>query len=99
MFRNNSSSGYSPKISGVIRRPSKEICLISENLYRRSILPAIDAVMNVTQLPATRARRATAVMSGRLEGSIELNAPIIIPSEEGFAKPQIANVVMAELLS
>lgn len=60
-------------------------------------LPAIDAVMKVTQLPDTNALKATAVMSFRLDGSKELIAPIIIPMDDGFANPQRANVAMAAL--
>lgn len=62
-------------------------------------LPAIDAVMNVTQLPAINARKATAVISCRREGSSELIAPIMIPMEDGLANPHKANVAIPELLS
>lgn len=62
-------------------------------------VPAMEAVIKVTQLPAIIARKATAVMSCRREGSSELNAPIIMPMEDGLAKPHKANVAIPELLN
>lgn len=58
----------------------------------------MEAVIKVTQLPAINARKATAVISFRLDGSSELIAPIIIPIDEGLANPHKANVVIAALL-
>lgn len=48
-------------------------------------------------LPEMNALIATDVISGRFSGHIALNEPIIMPSELGLAKPQMANVAIAEL--
>lgn len=55
----------------------------------------MDAVIKVTQHPATRARTATAVMSALRSGAIELIAPIMIPIDDGLAKLQRAKVAIA----
>lgn len=57
--------------------------------------PAILAVIKDTQQPDTKALNATLVIEGRFSGASALRAPIIIPIELGFAKPQIAKVAIA----
>lgn len=53
--------------------------------------------MKQIMLPEMNALIATEVISGRFSGHIALNEPIIMPSELGLAKPQMANVAIAEL--
>ena len=48
------------------------------------------AVMKQATEPVIKERNDTAVMELRRSGAIALIAPIIIPNELGFAKPQIA---------
>lgn len=57
------------------------------------------ALMKHTKLPEMNALRATAAITLRFSGAIELRPPIIIPSELGLAKPHTANVAIAELLN
>lgn len=59
--------------------------------------PAIEAVISVTQVPDTKALKATAVISCLRDGSRELIAAIMIPMDDGFANPHKANVAIAEL--
>lgn len=49
--------------------------------------------------PATNPRIATAVITCRRSGAIELSDAIIMPNELGLANPQIAYVAIAELRS
>lgn len=58
--------------------------------------PAILAVISDTRHPEMKALKATFVMDGRRSGARALSAPIIMPIELGFAKPQIAKVAMAD---
>lgn len=48
-------------------------------------------------LPTTKARIATDVITYLLLGAMALSVPISMPRELGFAKPQMANVVMVML--
>lgn len=57
------------------------------------------AVMKQIVLPEMNALTATDVISGLFSGHIALNEPIIMPSELGLAKPQMAYVAMAALRS
>lgn len=57
--------------------------------------PAILAVIRDTKQPEMKARNATFVIEGRFSGARALKAPIMIPIELGFAKPQIAYVAIA----
>lgn len=47
--------------------------------------------------PDTKALPTTAVIESLLFGAIVQSIATIIPTEQGFAKPHIAYVVMAEL--
>lgn len=47
--------------------------------------------------PETNARTATLIMTDRLVGARVLSIATNIPKELGFANPQIAYVVIAEL--
>lgn len=67
--------------------------LMKYNYY----LPAILAVMKHIMQPETKALPTTVVMESFLFGAIVQSIATIIPTEQGFAKPHIANVVMAEL--
>jgi hypothetical protein len=71
-----------PTISIVFLSP-----LIISSVIRR---PAMLAVINDTKQPETKARKATAVMDGLRSGASALKAPIMMPMELGFAKPQMA---------
>jgi hypothetical protein len=57
------------------------------------------AVANVTRHAEIKALTATFVTSDLLSGANEEIAPIIIPTDAGFAKLQMANVAMAEDLN
>lgn len=52
--------------------------------------PAMPAVMKHTKHPHKKERKATLVISGLRSGAKALSAPIIIPNDDGLAKPQIA---------
>lgn len=58
--------------------------------------PAIQALRKHTIDPARKALRATLVMDFLRSGAKALNAPIMIPRELGFAKPQMAYVAIAD---
>lgn len=51
--------------------------------------PAMLAVMKHTNDPLINARNATEVMALRRFGAMAPNIPIVIPTDPGFAKPQI----------
>lgn len=55
--------------------------------------------MKHTTEPEINARNDTDAIILRLSGLRALKFPIMTPNELGFAKPQIANVAMAELRS
>lgn len=52
--------------------------------------PAMLAVISDTEQPAIKALKATFVIDGLFSGASALKAPIIIPSDDGLAKPQMA---------
>lgn len=62
-------------------------------------LPAMLALIKQTNEPVTNARNESEATSPRFSGTSAPKPPIKIPNEHGFAKPQIANVVIAELRS
>lgn len=62
-----------------------------------NILPAMLAVIKHIIEPDTKALPTTDVTDDLLFGAIVQSIAIIIPTEQGFAKPHIAKVVMAEL--
>lgn len=53
------------------------------------------AVVNDTAHPVMKARNATLVIEGRRSGANALKAPIMIPIDDGLAKPQMAKVAIA----
>lgn len=55
--------------------------------------------MKQTNEPVTNARNDNEAIILRFSGASALKLPIITPNELGFAKPQTANVAMAELRS
>lgn len=59
--------------------------------------PAMLALMKHMTQPEIHARIDALVMTVFFSGHIVLKLPIIMPSELGLAKPQTANVAMAEL--
>lgn len=61
--------------------------------------PAILALIKLTKLPATNARKPTAAATLCFSGQIAVIIPIRIPRAPGFANPQIAYVAIAELRS
>lgn len=62
-------------------------------------IPAMLALIKQIIDPAIRARTDTSTMVLRFSGHSAPKFPIIIPSALKFAKPQIANVVIAALRS
>lgn len=58
--------------------------------------PAIQALIKHTIDPARNALKATLVMDFLRSGANALKAPIMIPRELGFAKPQMAYVAIAD---
>lgn len=53
--------------------------------------------MKQTKAPVINARNATDVTRPFFSGHSELKLPIIIPSDDGLAKPHTANVAILEL--
>lgn len=76
----------------------RELVKISDFLYSiLAVLPAKLADIKHTMLPTTNALMATDVIRPFLLGAIAPKAPISIPKELGFAKPQMANVAIPAL--